>query len=74
MKEKNKLRFIGASAYPVSILKNLCEISDQIDVVLSYSRYTLFDSTLENYLPFFKVWFDSHFYFIVIVYLIKSWF
>nr|XP_018916432.1 PREDICTED: L-galactose dehydrogenase-like isoform X1 [Bemisia tabaci] len=54
MKEKNKLRFIGASAYPVSILKNLCEISDQIDVVLSYSRDTLFDSTLEDYLPFFK--------------------
>lgn len=49
-------RFIGVTGYPISILKECIEQSNiNIACVLTYTRYTLIDETLIQYLPFFKV-------------------
>ncbi|KAK0093494.1 hypothetical protein PV326_013398 [Microctonus aethiopoides] len=48
-------RFIGVTGYPISILKECIEQSNiNIACVLTYTRYTLIDETLIQYLPFFK--------------------
>lgn len=55
--KQGKARFIGVTGYPVSTLKECIERSKvKIDVVLSYTRLSLFDDTLKEYLPFFQVY------------------
>ncbi|CAL7948245.1 unnamed protein product [Xylocopa violacea] len=52
---KGKAKYIGITGYPVSILKECIEKSNiNISVILSYSRFTLIDNTLIEYIPFFK--------------------
>lgn len=51
-----KAKFIGVTGYPVSTLNNCIKLSKtKIDMVLSYSRLSLIDSTLKEYLPYFEV-------------------
>ncbi|XP_049843522.1 uncharacterized protein LOC126295222 isoform X3 [Schistocerca gregaria] len=54
--EAGKARFIGITGYPVSALKDIVARSKDIRIstVLSYCRDTLVDSTLQEYMPFFK--------------------
>lgn len=53
--ESGKARFIGITSYSVSLMKEVIEKSPvKISTVLSYSRNTLIDNTLEDFLPFFK--------------------
>ncbi|XP_047101146.1 L-galactose dehydrogenase-like isoform X2 [Schistocerca piceifrons] len=54
--EAGKARFIGITGYPVSALKDIITRSKDIRIstVLSYCRDTLIDSTLQEYMPFFK--------------------
>lgn len=53
---EDKARHIGITGYPVSVLKECIEKSNiNIACVLSYSRLTLIDDTLLEYIPFFKV-------------------
>ncbi|KAH8369242.1 hypothetical protein KR009_005195 [Drosophila setifemur] len=53
--KEGKARFIGVSAYPISVLKEcLTRAKGRFDTVLTYSRYTLTDETLLEYLDFFK--------------------
>ncbi|KYM96382.1 PREDICTED: L-galactose dehydrogenase-like [Cyphomyrmex costatus] len=50
-----KARHVGITGYPVSVLKECVEKSNvNIASVLSYSRLTLIDDTLSEYIPFFK--------------------
>ncbi|XP_014262298.1 L-galactose dehydrogenase-like [Cimex lectularius] len=52
---KGKVRYTAISAYPVSTLWDVVQKSKiKIDIVLSYSRETLFDSTLSKYADKFK--------------------
>ncbi|XP_049770305.1 uncharacterized protein LOC126108958 isoform X2 [Schistocerca cancellata] len=54
--EAGKARFIGITGYPVSALKDIITRSKDIRIstVLSYCRDTLIDSTLQEYMLFFK--------------------
>ncbi|XP_067006585.1 uncharacterized protein [Anabrus simplex] len=53
--QDGKARFIGVTGYPVSELKKAVEGSRiPISTILSYSRDTLIDSTLQEYIPFFQ--------------------
>lgn len=53
---EGKAKHIGVTGYPVSVLKECIEKSNiNIACVLSYSRLTLIDDTLLEYIPFFKV-------------------
>ncbi|KAH8265291.1 hypothetical protein KR038_003420 [Drosophila bunnanda] len=53
--KEGKARFIGLSAYPISVLKEcLTRAAGRFDTVLTYARYTLVDNTLLEYLDFFK--------------------
>lgn len=50
-----KAKFIGITGYPISTLKECIEKSNIIiSCVLTYSRYTLIDETLMDYVDFFK--------------------
>ncbi|XP_059468425.1 uncharacterized protein LOC132192466 [Neocloeon triangulifer] len=50
-----KARFIGVTGYPISVLKEAIERSqNKIDCVLCYARSTLHDDTLLGFLPFFQ--------------------
>ncbi|XP_011684975.1 PREDICTED: L-galactose dehydrogenase-like isoform X2 [Wasmannia auropunctata] len=52
---EGKARHIGLTAYPVSVLKKCIERSNiNVACVLSYTRLTLIDDTLLEYVPFFK--------------------
>ncbi|XP_033196720.1 uncharacterized protein LOC117160226 [Bombus vancouverensis nearcticus] len=52
---EGKAKHIGITGYPISILKECIEKSNiKISCVLSYSRHTLIDNTLSEYIPFFK--------------------
>jgi len=53
---KGKAKHIGITGYPLSELKKVIELSPagSIDTVLSYCRWTLIDSELEDYLPYFR--------------------
>lgn len=54
--EKKKARYIGVSAYPVSVLKEAVKQSPiKIDVVLSYARDCLFDDSMKSHASFFQV-------------------
>ncbi|XP_054271456.1 uncharacterized protein LOC128992079 [Macrosteles quadrilineatus] len=53
--DKGKAKYLGVSGYPVSLLWEAVEKSPvKIDVVLSYARDCLFDSTLKKYASFFQ--------------------
>jgi L-galactose dehydrogenase len=45
LQEQGKVRFVGVSAYPLPVLRRLIETAP-VDVVLSYSHYTLQNDTL----------------------------
>ncbi|KAH9423617.1 hypothetical protein DERP_005197, partial [Dermatophagoides pteronyssinus] len=50
-----KIRYIGISGYPLSLIREILEKSSiQINVILSYCRYSLWDNELINYLDYFK--------------------
>ncbi|XP_055850782.1 uncharacterized protein LOC129915319 [Episyrphus balteatus] len=54
LRKEGKVRFIGVSAYPMEPLKRIIqEVPGRFDIVLCYSRYTLLDKSLKDYLPFF---------------------
>ncbi|XP_058059604.1 uncharacterized protein LOC131210380 [Anopheles bellator] len=54
LRTEGKLKFIGVSAYPMGVLKELiARAPGRFDSVLCYSRNTLLDNSLKNYLPFF---------------------
>ncbi|KAH8417388.1 hypothetical protein KR222_010157 [Zaprionus bogoriensis] len=53
--KEGKARYIGVSAYPISILKECTtRAAGRFDTVLIYARYTLTDNTLLEYLDHFK--------------------
>eukprot|EP00112_Aurelia_sp_Birch-Aquarium-sp1_P025587 Seg858.6 transcript_id=Seg858.6/GoldUCD/mRNA.D3Y31 product="L-galactose dehydrogenase" protein_id=Seg858.6/GoldUCD/D3Y31 len=55
VKEAGKARFIGITGYPLENFRTVLEKSSvKIDTVMTYCHYCLNDSTLENYLPYFK--------------------
>ena len=56
MKEEGVTKFIGVSAYPVSVLKECITKAGKgrFNTVLVYSRYSLLDDTLLDYMPFFN--------------------
>ena len=55
LKEKGKIRAIGINGYPLSVLKEgLIKGDGKFDTVLTYGRFTLFDDSLLDYLPFFN--------------------
>ncbi|XP_055378194.1 uncharacterized protein LOC129609930 [Condylostylus longicornis] len=56
LRKEGKIRYIGVSAYPIGILKECISKAGpgHFDTVLSYSRYTLIDETLCDFIPFFK--------------------
>ncbi|MEQ9030515.1 MAG: aldo/keto reductase, partial [Aggregatilineales bacterium] len=52
LREQGKIRFVGISGYPLQNLQKIAEIC-LVDVILSYSHYTLLNTTLMNSLvPF----------------------
>ncbi|CAK9826311.1 L-galactose dehydrogenase [Anthophora retusa] len=52
---EGKARYIGITGYPVSILEECIQKSNiNISCILSYTRHTLIDNTLIEYIPFFK--------------------
>ncbi|KAL0099841.1 hypothetical protein PUN28_019925 [Cardiocondyla obscurior] len=52
---EGKAKYIGLTGYPVSVLKECIEKSNiNIACILSYSRLTLIDDALLEYIPFFK--------------------
>jgi len=55
IKDAGKARYIGITGYPVETLKTIVERSRvPIDTVLSYCRCCLHDTTLLEYIPYFK--------------------
>ncbi|XP_050079813.1 uncharacterized protein LOC126567638 [Anopheles maculipalpis] len=55
LRSEGKLRFIGVSAYPLAVLKEIIsKAPGRFDTVLSYCRNTLFDDALKDYIPFFE--------------------
>lgn len=57
--KQGKAKFIGVTGYPVSTLKECIEKSKtKIDMTLSYTRLSLFDNTLKEYLPYFQVCYE----------------
>ena len=56
LKDAGKIRFIGVTGLPLRVLKEVLERSEvKIDTVLSYCHYSLNDTSLLDYLPYFKV-------------------
>lgn len=54
VKESGKARYIGVTGYPLEVLADVVRRSPvHIDLVLSYCRYSLNDTALLDYLPFF---------------------
>jgi len=54
-KQEGKIKYIGISGYPLDKIQKLIELSDvKVDVVLTYCRYNLHDTTLLQYLPWFE--------------------
>ncbi|KAL2749949.1 L-galactose dehydrogenase-like [Vespula maculifrons] len=52
---EGKARYIGITGYPLSVLKECIEQSNiNIACVLTYSRFTLLDDTLMEFISFFK--------------------
>ena len=56
LKDDGKIRFIGITGLPLRVLKEVLEQSGvKIDTVLSYCHYSLNDTSLLDYIPFFQV-------------------
>lgn len=54
--KNGKARYIGITGYPVSVLQECISRSKtKIDTILSYSRLTLLDDTLNDHLEYFRV-------------------
>jgi len=49
LKKKGKIRFVGITGYPLMPLKQVAETED-IDTVLTYCRYNLMDTTMDDVL------------------------
>jgi len=49
LREQGKIRFVGITGYPLTPLKEITETED-IDTVLSYCRYNLMDTTMDDIL------------------------
>jgi len=49
LKKKGKIRFVGITGYPLTPLKEVVE-TQEIDTVLSYCRYNLLDTTMDDIL------------------------
>ncbi|XP_053695542.1 uncharacterized protein LOC128743053 [Sabethes cyaneus] len=55
LKAEGKLRYIGVSAYPIDVLKDLISRAPgRFDSVLCYCRNSLIDDTLKQFMPFFE--------------------
>lgn len=56
LKEAGKIRFIGISGLPLEIYTYVLDRipPGSVDVILSYCRYSLNDSTLEDLIPYLK--------------------
>lgn len=54
-RKEGKIKFIGVSAYPMSLLKKAIQkVPGRFNVVLGYARNTLIDKTYNDYIPFFQ--------------------
>ncbi|CAK9818860.1 L-galactose dehydrogenase [Anthophora plagiata] len=52
---EGKAKYIGITGYPISVLEECIKKSNiNISCILSYTRHTLIDNTLIEYIPFFK--------------------
>lgn len=51
LRDQGKVRFIGVSGYPLKIFRYVIERTE-LDCILSYCRYSLNDTGLEELLPF----------------------
>ena len=49
LQKKGKIRFVGITGYPLTPLKEVVE-TQEIDTVLSYCRYNLLDTTMDDIL------------------------
>ncbi|MHC4646604.1 MAG: aldo/keto reductase [Planctomycetota bacterium] len=49
LKEQGKIRFVGITGYPLTPLRKVAEAAD-IDTVLTYCRYNLMDTTMDDIL------------------------
>jgi L-galactose dehydrogenase len=49
LKKQGKIRFVGITGYPLTLLKEIVE-TQEIDTVLSYCRYNLLDTTMDDIL------------------------
>jgi L-galactose dehydrogenase len=49
LKEQGKIRFVGITGYPLTPLKEIAESVD-VDTVLTYCRYNLMDTTMDDIL------------------------
>ncbi|XP_050417942.2 uncharacterized protein LOC130010302 isoform X3 [Patella vulgata] len=55
IKDSGKARFIGITGYPLENFRTIIEKSKvKIDTVLSYCRGCMFDSSIQDYIPYFK--------------------
>ena len=58
LKEIGKIKYVAVSGYPINTLWEIVSKSPvPIDVVLSYSRDTLIDRALYDFIPLLKVLF-----------------
>src|SRR4051812_36990599 len=53
LKEQGKVRFIGISGYPMNIFLYVLDRTD-LDVILSYNRYTLQNTMLADLVPYLQ--------------------
>ena len=49
LQEEGKVRFVGITAYPLHLLRDVAEQTD-VDTILSYCRYNLLDTALDEVL------------------------
>lgn len=55
IKESGKCRFIGLTGYPMGNFRKMIEgTSVKVDTALCYCHYSMNDSSLSDYLPYFK--------------------
>ncbi|WP_308727036.1 aldo/keto reductase [Alicyclobacillus acidocaldarius] len=50
LRDEGKVRFVGVSGYPLTVLERTLDNSD-IEIVLSYCHYTLIDNSLLGLIP-----------------------
>uniref|UniRef100_A0A1L8E136 Putative oxidoreductase n=1 Tax=Nyssomyia neivai TaxID=330878 RepID=A0A1L8E136_9DIPT len=54
LRDEGKVGYIGVTGYPLEVLKQaIIGAPGRFDTVLAYTRYTLIDDSLEDYLDFF---------------------